>query len=220
MEQHRTRTPQNRQRRTAPLPPQGGPRRTAPVRRTAPAAPAAVAPGARTPRGPVPTLADRLRRLPNPRLTGLGGGLFCALAMFLIAYADSLVLGSSQTVYGFFFVPVAALTALWVRNADLVLAPVVVPIAFAVGVIPVADTDGGVGGLLMGLFTALALQAGWLYGGTLVAGIIVSVRKLRLMARRAAARRNAPPRPRGPRPPAQNGGRPARPTRPTRPTRA
>lgn len=35
----------------------------------------------------------------------------------------------------------------------------------------------------MALVTALAMQAGWLYGGTLVAGVIVTVRKLRLMAR-------------------------------------
>lgn len=45
------------------------------------------------------------------------------------------------------------------------IAPVVVPIAFAVGLLPMADGDGGTGGRLMGLVTALATQAGWLYGG-------------------------------------------------------
>jgi uncharacterized membrane protein AbrB (regulator of aidB expression) len=45
----------------------------------------------------------------------------------------------------------------------------------------------------MGLATALATQAGWLYGGTLVAGVIATVRKVRLMRRRADKRR--PPAP-------------------------
>jgi hypothetical protein len=64
-----------------------------------------------------------------------------------------------------------------------------VPIAFAVGLVPVADGGGGIGGHLMGLLTALATEAGWLYGGTLIAGVVVIVRRVRLVARRAAARR-------------------------------
>ncbi len=36
----------------------------------------------------------------------------------------------------------------------------------------------------MGLVTALAVHAGWLYGGTLIAGLIASVRKVRLMRAR------------------------------------
>uniref|UniRef100_UPI003F56F85F DUF6542 domain-containing protein n=1 Tax=Streptomyces parvulus TaxID=146923 RepID=UPI003F56F85F len=131
--------------------------------------------------------------MPNPRLTGLGSGLFCAAVMVLLGYLDDLLFGASLTVYGVLFVPVSLLTAVWVRRGDLLTAPVVVPIAFAVGLVTVAETgDGGVGGRLMGMVTALATEAGWLYGGTLVAGVTVLVRRIRLVRRRAAAR-NRPP---------------------------
>ncbi|MGI5377956.1 DUF6542 domain-containing protein [Streptomyces sp. CA-251387] len=133
-----------------------------------------------------------MARFPNPRLTGLGGGLFCCAVMILLGYLDALLFDASLTVYSVLFLPVCVLTALWVRRGDLLTAPVVVPIAFAVGLVPVADNGGGIGGHLMGLFTALATQAGWLYGGTLVAGLIVTVRKVRVLARRAAARRRSP----------------------------
>ncbi|GAA3807226.1 DUF6542 domain-containing protein [Streptomyces phyllanthi] len=140
--------------------------------------------------------------MPNPRLTGLGGGLFCGAVMLAFGGLDRLLFGASLTVYGVLFLPVSALTAVWVRRADLVTAPIVVPIAFAVGLLPVAESDGGVSGRLVGLITALALGAGWLYGGTLVAGVITTVRKIRLMRRRAAQQRA-----RAPRPPAQSRGR-------------
>ncbi|WP_443045957.1 DUF6542 domain-containing protein [Streptomyces sp. GQFP] len=126
--------------------------------------------------------------MPNPRLTGLGGGLFCAALMFVLGSLDQLLFGASLTAYGVLFLPVCVLTAAWVRGADLVTAPVVVPIAFTVGLLPVADGDG-VFGRLMGIVTALATQAGWLYGGTLVAGVIVIVRKVRLMNRRPGRNR-------------------------------
>ncbi|MET7698484.1 DUF6542 domain-containing protein [Streptomyces sp. NPDC005485] len=127
--------------------------------------------------------------MPNPRLTGLGSGLFAGAAMFALGCLDQLLFGASLTVYGLLFLPVCALTGLWVRRGDLVTAPVVVPIAFAFGLLPVADGGGGLGGRAMGLATALATQAGWLYGGTLVTGLIATVRKVRLMSRRAAQRR-------------------------------
>ncbi|WP_306511044.1 MULTISPECIES: DUF6542 domain-containing protein [Streptomyces] len=128
--------------------------------------------------------------MPNPRLTGLGSGLFCGASMFALACLDRLLFGASLVVYGVLFLPVCALTAVWVRRGDLVTAPVVVPLAFAFGLLPITDENGGgVGGHAMGLITALATQAGWLYGGTLIAGLIATVRKIRLMARRAAQRR-------------------------------
>ncbi|GAA2584151.1 membrane protein [Streptomyces violaceus] len=154
----------------------GAQRRPAAVRRTssAPAAPHA-------------------GRLPNPRLTGLGSGLFCGLVMFLLGGLCAVLFGASLTAYGVLFLPVCVLTAVWVRRGDLMIAPVVVPIAFAVGLLPMADGDGGTGGRLMGLVTALATQAGWLYGGTLVAGLIVIVRRIRLMHRRRTAAAGARP---------------------------
>ncbi|MFJ9819567.1 DUF6542 domain-containing protein [Streptomyces sp. NPDC101151] len=175
MEQRRTRPPHIGRRRGTPsgmrgsLPSQA--RRRAGEGRPAP----------RGERAARPVRADRPVRpggVPGPRLTGLGGGLFGVVAMFLLGCLDQLLFGASLTLYGVLFVPVCVLTALWVRGGDLLTAPVVVPIAFAVGLFPLADGSGGLVGRLMGLVTGLATQAGWLYGGTLVAGVIVLVRRV------------------------------------------
>ncbi|MER5909151.1 DUF6542 domain-containing protein [Streptomyces sp. NPDC001982] len=175
MEQHRTRPPHPGPRRgtpSAPLPPQAR-RRPAGVRQ-----PTA---------GPVVRLVPTDRRWPNPRLTGLGAGLFCALAMFLLGFLDELLFGARLPVYGVLFLPVCVLSALWVRGSDLLTPPIVLPIAFTVGLLPVADGGGGTAGRLMGLVTALATQAVWLYSGTLVACVIVIVRRVRLVRRRRRA---------------------------------
>ena len=136
----------------------------------------------------VPTARRQPRRLPNPRFTGLGAGLFATATMLFFAYADQLLLDGEPLVYGVLFLPVSAVTALWVRTADLVTAPIGVPIAFAVGILPIAGGTGGFGGHAMALITSLAVHAGWLYGGTLVAGLIASVRKIREMGRRQRIR--------------------------------
>jgi hypothetical protein len=127
--------------------------------------------------------------MPDPRLTGLGGGLFCTALMFVLGCLDRLLFSASLTVYGVLFLPVCLLTALWVRKGDVATPPVVVPIAFAVGLLPVADSSGGLLGRLMGLVTALATQAGWLYGGTLIAGVVATVRKVSVMRRRRLDKR-------------------------------
>ncbi|MEG8276741.1 DUF6542 domain-containing protein [Streptomyces sp. AHA2] len=188
MERYRTRPAQygtRRDRPRPPLPPQV--KRGADGRATRPARPPGQQRRPAPVRRPAPAPAPAARRLPNPRLTGLGSGLFCAAVMFLLGALCSALFGASLTVYGVLFLPVCVLTALWVRPGDLMTAPIVVPIAFAVGLLPVADGDGGVGGRLMGLVTALATQAGWLYGGTLVAGVMVIVRRIRLVHRRRTA---------------------------------
>ncbi|HSX98619.1 MAG TPA: DUF6542 domain-containing protein, partial [Streptomyces sp.] len=97
--------------------------------------------------------------MPDPRLTDLGCGLFCGLAMFLIACLDRLLFDASPTLYGMLFLLVSALTAMWVRSGDLASAPVVVPIAFVAGLPPLAEGEGGLGGHLMALVTTLAMQA-------------------------------------------------------------
>ncbi|MGC5361164.1 DUF6542 domain-containing protein [Streptomyces sp. DT24] len=173
MEQHRTRPPQRRRPRQAPLPPPPGALGEAATVYRAAGASGAPARSA----GPVVPV---WRRLPNPRLTGIGAGLFAAVSMFVFACLDQLLFDGAPAVYGVLFLPVAALTALWVRPADLVTAPIIVPIAFAIGVIPVAGGSGGFGGQTMAIVTALAVHAGWLYGGTLVAGLIATVRRVRL----------------------------------------
>lgn len=152
--------------------------------------------GVRPPARPgrrVPPVVLALRRLPSPRLTGLGGGLFAVVTMLVIGTLDWLLFDGSAVVYGVFFLPVCALTALWVREADLVTAPISVPIAFAVGIVPISGGEGGVGGQVMAVVTSLAVHAGWLYGGTLVAGLITCVRKVRTMARRKPRVRPGPP---------------------------
>jgi hypothetical protein len=106
--------------------------------------------------------------------------------MFVLGSLDALLLGS-LTLYGVLFLPVCVLTAVWIRRGDLLTAPMVLPIAFAAGLIPVANRGGDFGDQVMSLVTGLATQAGWLYGGTLVAGLIVTVRQVRLVARRRAA---------------------------------
>ncbi|MEV6837636.1 DUF6542 domain-containing protein [Streptomyces sp. NPDC051133] len=176
-------------------PPNDGPRRGAPPRRLP--GQARPRPGderrrgqgaARPGRGSRPARVARpvpaARRMPQPRLTGLGTGLFCAAVMLLLGSLDQLMFDGSPAVYGVLFLPVCVLTALVVREGDLLTAPVVVPIAFAVGLLTVADGGGGSAGRLMGLVTGLATQAGWLYGGTLAAGVIVLVRRVRWIRRR------------------------------------
>ncbi|MFF5785232.1 DUF6542 domain-containing protein [Streptomyces sp. NPDC012693] len=212
MEQHRTSQPQGRRRPQTPVAPPvtppgalvegaavyrvtGRARRVpggARVERAGAAGPAGN-PSGRAPGGrPVPPVVLALRRLPQPRLTGLGAGLFASAVMLTLGLLDRLLFDGSPVVYGLLFLPVSALTALWVRAADLVTAPIGVPIAFAVGVVPIAGGSGGLGGQAMAVVTALAVHAGWLYGGTLVAGLIASVRKVREMGRRQHARAMAP----------------------------
>ncbi|GHD93726.1 hypothetical protein GCM10010508_51750 [Streptomyces naganishii JCM 4654] len=127
----------------------------------------------------------------GPRLTGLGSGVVCAAVMLAVGCLDLLLFDGSPAVYGVLFLPVSVLTALWVRRGDLLTAPVVVPIGFAVGALPVADGDGGILGTAMGLVTALATQAVWLYGGTLLAGVTALVRRGALRRRTAVVRRPA-----------------------------
>ncbi|MEU1704810.1 DUF6542 domain-containing protein [Streptomyces sp. NPDC005706] len=176
MEQRRSRPPNNGRRRGTPpasLPPQ--------VRRPVPR-------GARPADGRPASAGGPDGQPAGLRLTGLGGGLFCTAVMILLGLLDQLMFGASLTLYGVLFLPVCVLTALWVRGGDLLTAPVVVPIAFAAGLFPVADGTGGLLGRLMGLVTGLATQAGWLYGGTLLAGVIVLVRRvLWVRARRSRA---------------------------------
>ncbi|MFD2122888.1 DUF6542 domain-containing protein [Streptomyces cirratus] len=111
--------------------------------------------------------------------------------MVLVGGIDWLLFGSSLFAYGLLFLPVAAATALWVRPADLITAPVSVPIAFAVGVWPVSGGSGGFGGELMGIVSALSLHAGWLYAGTVIAALIALVRKAVLIGKRRLPRRVA-----------------------------
>ncbi len=197
MEQPSTRIPQRKVRRGSPVPRPAAPvgqRRGDDDRGTRPGR----APGAFT-------------RLPAARLTGLGSGLLTTLSMLTIGALDSLV-GCSPRVYGVFFLLASAACALWVRPAELMTAPVSVPIAYAVGAVPLCDGTGGWLGRLMSLVTLLSLNAGWLYSGTLLAALIALVRRIALITRRRRERRRQQPSrpPRSPRCSGDARGRPRR----------
>nr|WP_167467597.1 DUF6542 domain-containing protein [Streptomyces rishiriensis] len=175
--------PTDREGNRRPPRPAARPPRPAGRRPTPPPAPAP----APTPTPAATVRPGAVRRLPNPRLTGLGGALLSGALMFVLGCLDQLLFGASLTVYSVLFLPLCVLTGLWVRGAELLAAPVVVPIAFAVGLLPVAKGGDGAAGRLAGLVTALATQVGWLYGGTLLAGLTILARGLH----RAATRRRA-----------------------------
>lgn len=147
------------------------------------------------PQRPLPAAPDGLRRrMPAAKLTGLGCWLLATLALLAFACLDQLLLGGAQIPYGVFFLLVGVGAAVWVRPYDLICAPVTLPIAFTLGVVPIHRGGDGFGGLLMGVFTVLALNAGWLYAGTLVCGLIAVVRWAAVSARRRASRPVTRPR--------------------------
>lgn len=145
--------------------------------------------GGRTPwparGGPSARLAARL---PRPRLTALGVGVLAVLLMLLLGALDALLLDGHRASYGVCFLTVSAATACWVRPADLFAPPVAAPLAFTAGLLCVVPGGGGFGGFLMGLFTTLSMQALWVYAGTLLAGVIVLIRRLLQVFRRRALR--------------------------------
>lgn len=126
--------------------------------------------------------------MPRPKLTGLGCWLLATLALLTFAFLDQLLLGAAQTPYGVFFVLVSLCASLWVRPYDLIAAPVALPIAFALGALPIQRGPDGFGGMVMGVFTVLALNAPWLYAGTLICALVALFRKAMLIAQRRASR--------------------------------
>jgi hypothetical protein len=135
-------------------------------------------------------LTEALSWLPRARLTALGSGLLGVLLMLLAGAADDWLLGGSSTVYGGAFIAVSVACASWVRPTDLVAAPVAVPLAFTAGLFLIS---GGAGhqsytDRLTNLFPALAVNAFWLYAGTLVAVLIVTARKVALMVQQSRVR--------------------------------
>jgi hypothetical protein len=108
--------------------------------------------------------------------------------MAIIGLLDEVLLGGSSIAYGLLFLLVCAACGLWVRIPDLIMAPITVPIAFAVGLVPVSDGGADFSSRMVGLFTHLSLQAGWLYGGTLTAVLTVALRRVLVLVDRASRR--------------------------------
>ncbi|MFI0774890.1 DUF6542 domain-containing protein [Streptomyces sp. NPDC021212] len=139
-------------------------------------------------RGAVGALRDRPISVPSARLTALGAGLLTALAMFVFGCLDALLLSGSPTAYGVFFLLACTGCGMWVRPADLFPGAIGVPIAFTAGLLPINNGSEGFAGQALGVFTALSLNAGWLYAGTLLTAVIVLVRKIALMGRQRRRR--------------------------------
>ncbi|MQS08928.1 DUF6542 domain-containing protein [Streptomyces alkaliphilus] len=128
------------------------------------------------------TRTVRAVRLPRPVLTGLGCGVLAGAAMIVTGWLSRLA-GGVPVLHGAVFLLACLTVAVMVRPADLICAPVAVPIAFGLGAVAAEGFDD--------LVTTLALGAPWLFGGTLLAGVIVLARGAgrALRRRRAAARR-------------------------------
>jgi hypothetical protein len=139
---------------------------------------------------PVPPVLRAIVTPPGPRLTALGSGLMAVGAMVLAGLIAQWTTGRAPVFYGVVFLLACLAAAGWVRPNDLIAAPVAMPLAFAAGLLAAADYPGGLGDKLLGVFTELALQAPWLYAGTLLAAIVALVRKAALIAVRQLRRRS------------------------------
>ncbi|WP_314171888.1 DUF6542 domain-containing protein [Streptomyces winkii] len=135
-------------------------------------------------------LTDAVSWLPRARLTALGSGLLGVLLMLLAGAADRWLLGGTPAVYGGAFLVVCVACAAWVRPTDLVTAPVAAPLAFTSGLFFISGGAGdqGIKDRLTNLFPVLAVNAVWLYAGTLLAVLIVTMRKIALMVQQSRVR--------------------------------
>ncbi|MFC1417466.1 DUF6542 domain-containing protein [Streptacidiphilus cavernicola] len=152
------------------------------------------------PRAPEPRQAAGARTAPRPgprsggssaphRLTAVGGAVVTLGATLLGGAIDFWLFGGTGIVMGLAYIATCFQVAVRVRAADLAIAPVSGPIAFAATLLVMgAGPDHSVLGRIIGLATALALQAGWLFSGTAVSVLIVLARRIALnRARRRAA---------------------------------
>jgi hypothetical protein len=118
-------------------------------------------------------------RASRPRLTALGSGLFATAAMVLLGGLVG-ALGGSGAAYGVLFVLVSVAAAWWISPADVFMAPIAAPLTYTAGLLALLPgAADGFGDAVTRLVTALAVHAGWLYGGTLVAFGVALTRRMR-----------------------------------------
>jgi hypothetical protein len=118
-------------------------------------------------------------RRPGPptRLTGIGTGLLAVVGTLAVGGVDRLLFGDLGLLFGVGFLFVCFQAAVRVRLADLPAAPISGPIAFALALTLLTPTPvPGVIGEVLALCSGLALRAGWLFGGTGLAVLIVLAR--------------------------------------------
>lgn len=100
---------------------------------------------------------------------------------------DALVFDGPGALFGVVFLLACFFAAARVRSSDLMAAPVSAPIAFALTLALTAPASGeGLSGQVLGVATGLAMQAGWLYAGTLIAAGLSLLRYFTLRSRRSA----------------------------------
>ncbi|MHA6762692.1 DUF6542 domain-containing protein [Streptacidiphilus sp. PAMC 29251] len=115
------------------------------------------------------------------RLTAVGGAVVTLGATLLGGAADFWLFDGAGILMGLVYVATCFQVAVRVRAADLAIAPICGPIAFAVTLVLLGSApDGSFLGHVVGLATSLALQAGWLFTGTAVSLLIVLARHIAL----------------------------------------
>ncbi len=186
-------------------------------------------------RRPVPPVLRTLLRPAGPRLTAAGGGLLAVAAMLGAGAFVQVAMGTAPVFYGVVFLLLSVCCALWIRPSDVIAAPIAMPIAFAAGTLALGEGSDGVSSHVMAAGTTLALEAPWLYGGTLLAAALALLRHFALLAVRrspggggepparrpssSGARRRAQPRSRPARPEQQGAAVSPPPRRPAPPPR-
>lgn len=126
---------------------------------------------------PLGRTGNRPRGGPPARLTAIGTGALSVVATVAVAGVDQLLFGGLGFLFGFGFLVVNFQTAVRVRSADLLAAPISGPIAFAVALLFFAPVNSpGMLGEVVALASGLALRAGWLFTGTGLAAAIVAAR--------------------------------------------
>ncbi|MFF0723271.1 DUF6542 domain-containing protein [Streptomyces sp. NPDC004134] len=179
-------------------------------------------------RRPVPPVVRTLLRPAGPRLTAAGGGLLAAAVMLGTGAFVQVVMGTAPVFFGVVYLVLSVCCALWIRPSDVIAAPIAMPIAFAAGTLAVGEGSGGISAHMMAAGTTLALEAPWLYGGTLLAAAVALLRHFAMLAVRrspggesqgrpsSGARRRAKPRRRAPEQPAAVSPPRRRPAQPPR----
>ena len=115
------------------------------------------------------------------RLTAVGGAVVTLGATFLGGALDFWLFGGSGIVMGLAYVAACFQVAVRLRPADLAVAPISGPIAFAVTLLVLGGgPGGGLVGRIVSLATGLALQAGWLFTGTALSAVIALARHIAL----------------------------------------
>ncbi|MEO3762917.1 DUF6542 domain-containing protein [Streptomyces sp. B8F3] len=160
-------------------------------------------------RRPVPPVLRTLLRPAGPRLTAVGGGLLAASVMLGTGAFVQVVRGTAPVFFGVVFLVLSVCCALWIRPSDVIAAPIAMPIAFAAGLLAVGEGSDGITSHVMAAGTTLALEAPWLYGGTLLAAAVALLRHFALLAVRRSPGGGGEP----PRRPASGARRRARPRR-------